>query len=97
MPAEWELVLDLGDSDHPHESICYYYFINCSNRTLFWLHELDVRPLLNGLFDVKSNRRIRESESLTSALDLTSDHWLQNKHWKGFIGKFLSENLSPGG
>lgn len=48
MPAEWELVLDLDDGDL-HECICYYYFVNCSNRTLFWLHHFDVTPLLYGL------------------------------------------------
>jgi hypothetical protein len=61
MPAEWELVLDLSNGEYPHEIICCYYFVNPSNRTLFWLHAFDVSPLLNGLCDVKSKRRVRES------------------------------------
>lgn len=62
MPAEWELVLDLDDNEEPDERICYYYFVNCSNRSLFWLHKFDVTPLLHGLTEVKTNRRISESE-----------------------------------
>lgn len=76
MPAEWELVLDLDNDEGLHEGICYYYFVNCSNRTLFWLHTFNVRPLLNGLEDVNSKRRIRESESPTPVLTplVTVDH-----------------------
>jgi len=62
MPAEWELVLDLDDDDEPDECICYYYFVNCSNRSLFWLHKFDVTPLLHGLNEVTTNRRISKSE-----------------------------------
>ena len=61
MPAEWELVLDPAEDESPEERVCYYYFVNCSNRTLFWLHEFDVTPLLYGLDEIKSTRRIRES------------------------------------
>lgn len=64
MPDEWELVLDLGNGG-PHECSCFYYFVNCSNRTLFWLHPFDVRSILGGLFEIKSRLRIRESEFLT--------------------------------
>ena len=67
MPSEWELVLDLGD-EYPHEYLCYYYFVNRSNRTLFWLHEFDSKPILNGLGQIKSKRRIRKSEFLTSVV-----------------------------
>ena len=62
MPAEWELVLDLDDDEEPDERICYYYFVNCSNRSLFWLHKFDVTPLLHGLNEVTTNRRISKSE-----------------------------------
>ena len=61
MPAEWELVLDPGYDEGHGERVCYYYFVNCSNRSLFWLHHFDVTPLLHGLAEVKSKRRIRES------------------------------------
>ena len=61
MPAEWELVLDLADSGGLDEGVCYYYFVNCSNRSLFWLHKFNVTPLLHGLTEVKSRRRISES------------------------------------
>lgn len=76
MPPQWELVLDLGDAgdEDPHESMCYYYFVNHSNRTLFWLHQFDTEPLLNGLDEVTSKRRIREPEFFTPAFDLTADH-----------------------
>lgn len=74
MPAGWELVLDLSDAEDPHESTCFYYFVNSSNRTLFWFHPLDLRPLLNGLFHVKSKRRIRKSKFLASMFDPISDH-----------------------
>ena len=60
MPTKWELVLDLVDEEGSDERVCYYYFINCSNRSLFWLHEFDVTPFLHGLTEVKSKRRIRE-------------------------------------
>jgi hypothetical protein len=63
MPAEWELVLDLADSDKPHESVCNYYFINRSNRTLFWLHPFHpTKDFMQGLAEVNTKRRIRESE-----------------------------------
>ena len=61
MPAQWELVLDLADDEDPNGRVCYYYFVNCSNRSLFWLHNFNVTPLLQGLTDVKSKRRISES------------------------------------
>ena len=62
MPDSWELVLDLRDEQGPERRVCHYYFVNCSNRTLFWLHNFNVAPLLNGLSQVKSTRRIRESK-----------------------------------
>jgi hypothetical protein len=73
MPTEWELVLDLSDDEGPDERVCYYYFVNCSNRSLFWLHNFDVTPLLCGLTEVKSKRRIRESEFSTMPTDSVSD------------------------
>ena len=65
MPDKWELVLELADNEGPDERVCYYYFVNCSNRSLFWLHEFDVAPFLHNLPQVepKSNQRIRKSES----------------------------------
>ena len=68
MPAEWELVLDLGDDEEPDERVCYYYFVNCSNRSLFWLHKFDLTPLLCGLNEVKTKRRISESEFPASSI-----------------------------
>ena len=68
MPAEWELVLDLGDDEGLDERVCFYYFVNCSNRTLFWLHNFDVTQVLSGLNEIKSKRRISESESPTSLI-----------------------------
>lgn len=63
IPAEWELVLDLADNDDPHQSLCNYYFINCSNRTLFWLHSFPLdKNFMQGLAEVNTKRRIRESE-----------------------------------
>lgn len=97
MPAEWELVLDLDHGEDPNEIRCYYYFVNHSNRTLFWLHEFDVSPLLNGLYDVKSMRRIRESTSHTPVFDSVIDRCPQNKHWRAIIGKLILEDLSRGG
>ena len=76
MPAEWELVLDLSDDEGPDGRVCYYYFVNCSNRSLFWLHNFDVTPLLCGLTEVKSKRRIRESEFPTTPTASVSDRWL---------------------
>lgn len=97
MPAEWELVLDLGDGEDPRELMCYYYFVNHSNRTLFWLHTFDVMPLLAGLDYVTSERRIRESEFLTPVFVPISDCRSQSKHWRAFTGKFVSENSLRGG
>jgi hypothetical protein len=62
MPDEWELVLDLDVDEDSHERMCYYYFVNPSNRTLFWLEKFDVKWLLNGLHEFSSKRRIRESK-----------------------------------
>ncbi|KAF9646877.1 hypothetical protein BDM02DRAFT_2865653 [Thelephora ganbajun] len=73
MPVEWELVLDLGDEQEPNERMCYYYFVNCANRTLFWLHQFDTKPLLSGLRRVKSMRRIQQA--------LESFYW---NHWEMF-------------
>ena len=67
MPVEWELVLDPGDDEHG-ERVCYYYFVNRSNRSLFWLHDFDLTPLLYGLKEVKSMRRISESEFPISSI-----------------------------
>lgn len=60
MPTKWELVLDPADGEDPDERVCHYYFVNCSKRSLFWLHNFDMRPFLHGLTGVKSRRRIRE-------------------------------------
>ena len=62
MPDSWELVLDLRDEQGSERRVCHYYFVNCSNRTLFWLHDFDVEPLLSGLSHINSMRRIRESK-----------------------------------
>jgi len=62
MPAEWVLVLDLGNEEGPEGHVCYYYFVDCSNRSLFWLHYFDMTPFLYHLTEVKSKRRIRESD-----------------------------------
>jgi len=91
MPAEWELVLDLGDDEDPDERVCYYYFVNCSNRSLFWLHKFDVTPFLDGLEVIKSKRRIRESGSRTPSTIPLSDPQPQNKHWRAIIGKLPRE------
>lgn len=74
MPPKWELVLDLADDEDPNGRICYYYFVDCSNRTLFWLHNFDVTPLLYGLTNVKSRRRISESELPASLFIPISNH-----------------------
>lgn len=62
MPSQWELVLDLGDDEGPDEPVCYYYLVNCSNRSLFWLHKFDVTPLLCGLKEGNTKRRISKSK-----------------------------------
>jgi hypothetical protein len=68
MPTKWELVLDLDDDEGSGERVCCYYFINCSNRSLFWLHKFDMTPLLCGLTEVNSKRRIRELEFPTPSI-----------------------------
>ncbi|KAF9646880.1 hypothetical protein BDM02DRAFT_3188425 [Thelephora ganbajun] len=73
MPAEWELVLDLGDEQDPNKRVCCYYFVNHTNRTLFWLHQFDTTPLLSGLRRVKSKQRIQQA--------LESFYW---NHWEMF-------------
>lgn len=88
MPDEWELVLDLDNCEESEERICYYYFVNCSNRSLFWFHRFDVTPLLCGLADVKTKRRIRESEPPASLVGSTND-----PHYRTSIGKFLLVSL----
>lgn len=73
MPTEWELVLDPAEDEGP--DVCYYYFVNRSNRTLFWLHKFDMTSLLHNLPPVKpkSNRRIRESKFPTPLVVLVSN------------------------
>ena len=73
MPAQWELVLDLGDEEDPDERICHYYLVNCSNRSLFWLHEFDVTPFLCGLKEGKTKQRISESEFPASLVVFIGD------------------------
>lgn len=73
MPDEWELVLDLDGCDGSDERICHYYFVNCSNRSMFWFHHFDVTPLLHGLADVKTKRRIRESEPPAPSVGFTNN------------------------
>ena len=68
MPAEWELVLDLADDEDPNGRVCCYYFVNCSNRSLFWVHEFNVKSLLLGLDKGNSMRRISESGLPASSL-----------------------------
>lgn len=63
LPLEWELVLDVGEPQHFNERICYYYFVNSANRSLFWLEDFNVRPLLWGLCRGKSMSHIRELAS----------------------------------
>lgn len=91
MPIEWELVLDLAEDEGP--DVCYYYFVNRSNRTLFWLHQFDMTPLLHNLPPVKpkSNRRIRELKFPTPLVVLVSNLQPQNKHWRVITGKFPPE------
>ena len=48
MPPQWELVLDVGEERDPNERICYYYFVNPTNRSLFWLKDFDVTSILQG-------------------------------------------------
>lgn len=76
MPTKWELVLDLVDDENPDESACDYYFVNHSNRSLFWLHPFDMKPFLHNLPEVKhqSKRRMRESECSTPLIDPVGNH-----------------------
>jgi hypothetical protein len=60
MPSEWELVLDMPKDQRPGERICYYYFVNAANRSLFWLEDFDVTPMLEGFGDAISMSHIRE-------------------------------------
>lgn len=60
LPPKWELVLDVEESKYANERICYYYFVNTANRSLFWLEDFNVTPLLWGLCHAKSMSRIRE-------------------------------------
>lgn len=69
LPLEWELVLDVRECQDANERICHYYFVNPANRSLFWLEDFNVRPLLWGLCHGKSMSRIRELAS-----SLPSDH-----------------------
>ena len=63
LPPKWELVLDLGEYQDANEHVCYYYFVNPANRSLFWLEDFNVSPLLWGLCHGKSMSRIHEPES----------------------------------
>lgn len=73
-PSKWELVLDLRDDEDSHGRVCHYYFINCLNRTLFWLHEFDVKPLLSGLINVKSMQHISEPRFFILVVVPIGDH-----------------------
>jgi len=70
LPPKWELVLDVGECQDANEHVCYYYFVNPANRSLFWLEDFNVRPLLRGLCHGKSMSRIREPAS-----SLPSNHY----------------------
>jgi len=61
MPPRWELVLDVGESQQPNERICYYYFVNAENRSLFWLEDFDVTPILRGFGNAISMPHICKS------------------------------------
>ncbi|KAF9646879.1 hypothetical protein BDM02DRAFT_3188424 [Thelephora ganbajun] len=86
MPVEWELVLDLGDEKEPNECVCYYYFVNRANRTLFWLHQFDPTPLLSGLRRVKSKRRIQQAMEKFYWI-----HWQMFPHHREVPDKLLRE------
>ena len=62
MPPKWELVLDVGEGQNPNERICHYYFVNAANRSLFWLEDFDVTPILQGFGNAKSMLHICELE-----------------------------------
>jgi hypothetical protein len=59
MPLDWELVLELSNDEETEKRIWSYYFINHSDRALFWLHDIDARIILNGLPGVSSRAHIR--------------------------------------
>ena len=64
IPADWELVLELGEDDETDESICSYYFVRHSTRCLFWLHDFDLESILGELRGVTEKTHTRESTSV---------------------------------
>jgi len=62
LPEVWELALELGNDDETGELICSYYFVCPSTRCLFWLHEFDLRSILDQLRGVTEKTHICESD-----------------------------------
>ena len=58
---DWELVLELGKDSKTGEPICSYHFVRHSTCCLFWLHEFDLKSVLDGLCGVTKNTHIRKS------------------------------------
>jgi len=61
LPEDWELVLELEDSDETGNPICSYYFVCHSARCLFWLHEFNPKNALSDLSGVTEKAHVRES------------------------------------
>ena len=61
LPEDWELALELGEDEETGERICSYYFVCHSTRCLFWLHELNLEHVMEGLHGVTEKTHIRES------------------------------------
>ena len=50
--ANYDLVLDIVKTED-EMSIYQYYYVDHNNRTLFWLDDYEMKPLLDGILGVK--------------------------------------------
>ena len=87
MPPKWELVLDMGESQQLNERICYYYFINAANRSLFWLEDFDVTPILRGFGKAISMPHICESGFPPPSGISTADECQKIRRYRVAIGR----------
>jgi hypothetical protein len=55
-----ELTVQLGMDIDTGEKVCSYYFADRTERTLFWLHELDTKGLFGDVMGVNEPSHIRE-------------------------------------
>jgi hypothetical protein len=57
--TNYDLVLDIVETEDK-VAIRQYYYVDHNNRTLFWLDDYEMKPLMDGILGVKEPGHISE-------------------------------------